>query len=211
MDISYTVTVYNELEELKRLLPLLEQVRTDLNDEIIIVHTFREEKEKLTDIDVQIREYAYPIADSYVRYHFDNKFAEMKNFTNSLATKDYIINLDADEFASVETINIWREAINADNDLYHLPRVNTVKDYTLDDVKKYNWQINTNGWINWPDYQPRIYKNNGKIKWIGNVHEQLTGFENAAALPANPQYAIIHHKAIEKQRSQNTLYENITR
>ena len=107
MDISYTVTVYNELEELKRLLPLLEQVRTDPNDEIIIVHTFRKEKEKFTDIDVQIREYAYPIADNYVRYQFNNKFAEMKNFTNSLATKDYIINLDADEFASVETINIW--------------------------------------------------------------------------------------------------------
>ena len=211
MNISYTVTVYNELEELKRLLPLLEQVRTDPNDEIIIVHTFRKEKEKFTDIDIQIREYAYPIADNYVRYQFNNKFAEMKNFTNSLATKDYIINLDADEFASVETINIWREAINADNDLYHLPRINTVKDYTLDDVKKYNWQINTNGWINWPDYQPRIYKNNGNIKWVGNVHEQLTGFTNAAALPANPQYAIIHHKAIEKQRSQNTLYENINR
>ena len=211
MDISYTVTVYNELEELKRLLPLLEQVRTDLNDEIIIVHTFREEKEKLTDIDIQIREYAYPIADKYVRYHFDDKFADMKNFTNSLATKDYIINFDADEFASIETINIWTEAINPNNDLYHLPRVNTVKGYTLEDIKKYNWNINNNGWINWPDYQPRIYKNNGKIKWIGNVHEQLTGFENAAALPANPQYAIIHHKAIEKQRSQNTLYENITR
>lgn len=209
MDISYTITVYNELEEIERLLQLLQLAKSS-NDEIIVVHTYREEKEQNTETDKKIQELCKDV-EIYKRYHFDNKFAEMKNFTNSLATKDYIINLDADEFASVETINIWREAINADNDLYHLPRVNTVTDYTLDDVKKYNWQINTNGWINWPDYQPRIYKNNGNIKWIGNVHEQLTGFTNAAALPANPQYAIIHHKAIEKQRSQNTLYENITR
>jgi|TARA_B100000073_G_scaffold84137_3_gene64786 hypothetical protein len=209
MNISYTITVYNELEEIERLLQLLQLAKSS-NDEIIVVHTYREEKEQNTETDKKIQELCKDV-EIYKRYHFDNKFAEMKNFTNSLATKDYIINLDADEFASVETINIWREAINADNDLYHLPRVNTVTDYTLDDVKKYNWQINTNGWINWPDYQPRIYKNNGNIKWIGNVHEQLTGFTNAAALPANPQYAIIHHKAIEKQRSQNTLYENITR
>ena len=211
MNISYTITVYNELEELKRLLPLLQEAKTDANDEIIIVHTFREEKEKLTDIDVKIQEYASTIADNYVRYHFDKKFADMKNFTNSLAKKDYIINFDADEFASIETINIWRESINLNNDLYHLPRINTVTDYTLDDVKKYGWDINTNGWIKLPDYQPRIYKNNGKIKWVGNVHEQLTGFENAAALPANPRYAIIHHKAIDKQRTQNALYETIKR
>ena len=76
MRISYTVTVYNELQELKTLLPLLKQVRTDSNDEIIIVHTFREEKEKLTDIDIQIKEYANPIADQYVRYHFNKKFAD---------------------------------------------------------------------------------------------------------------------------------------
>jgi len=211
MQISYTVTVYNELKELKILLPLLEQARIDTNDEIIIVHTYRQEEDKETDLDKNIQSLCKNVADQYTRYHFDKKFADMKNFTNNLATKDYIINFDADEFASIETIDIWKEAINPNNDLYHLPRVNTVKNYTLDDVKQYGWNINNNGWINWPDYQPRIYKNNSKIKWIGNVHEQLTGFENAAALPANPRYAIIHHKDIEKQRSQNALYENITR
>ena len=210
MNISYTVTAYNELEELKVLLPLLQQSKQN-NDKIIIVHTYRQEKDKETDLDKNIQSLCKNVADQYTRYHFDKKFADMKNFTNNLATKDYIINFDADEFASIETIDIWKEAINPNNDLYHLPRVNTVKNYTLDDVKQYGWNINNNGWINWPDYQPRIYKNNSKIKWIGNVHEQLTGFENAAALPANPRYAIIHHKDIEKQRSQNALYENITR
>lgn len=208
-NISFTVTVYNELLELTRLLPLLQSAKLS-NDEIIIVHTYREESEQNSETDQAIQALCNNV-DIYKRYHFDNKFADMKNFTNDLATKDYIINFDADEFASTETIDLWRQSINPDYDLYHLPRVNTVQDYTLDDIKKYGWKINNNGWINWPDYQPRIYKNNGKIKWSGNVHEQLNGFMNAAALPSDPRCAIIHHKSIDKQRQQNSLYEKIKR
>ena len=45
MDISYTISVYNELEELKQLLSLLELSKTN-KDEIVIVHTYRNEEEK---------------------------------------------------------------------------------------------------------------------------------------------------------------------
>ena len=46
MNISYTVTVYNELKELKVLLPLLKQAKKE-GDELIIVHT-SEMKKKST-------------------------------------------------------------------------------------------------------------------------------------------------------------------
>jgi hypothetical protein len=210
MSISYTVTVYNELKELKILLPILKQVR-DRNDEIIIVHTFREESEKHTDLDVDIRQYSQSVADTYQRYHFDKKFAEMKNFTNGLAIKDWIINFDADEYASVETIAIWKGQLVEDVDLLYVPRVNTVEGYTEEDVKKFGWKINDNGWINWPDYQPRIFKNNGNIRWEGNVHEQITGYKEMGGFPQNPACALIHRKEITKQRSQNELYESIKR
>ena len=207
--ISYTVTVYNELEELKTLLPLLQTAKTN-NDEIIVVHTFKTEEEKNTDIDKAITDVCRNV-DVYKRYNFDNKFAEMKNFVNSIATKEYIINFDADEFASPETINYWKLAITPQYDLYHIPRVNTVSGYTIEDINDYKWQINQNGWINWPDYQPRLYKNHCDIKWTGNVHEQLVNFKQQIALPADPRYAIIHHKDIERQRRQNALYETIQR
>ena len=210
MNISYTVTVYNELKELKVLLPLLKQAKKE-GDELIIVHTFRDEKEKHTDLDVDIRQYAQQVADIYVRYHFDKKFAAMKNFTNDLATKDWIINFDADEYASVETIEIWKSQITDEVDLLYVPRVNTVEGYTEEDVKKYGWKINDNEWINWPDYQPRIFKNNGKIRWEGNVHERITGYKKMGGFPQNPAYALIHRKEITKQRSQNELYESIKR
>lgn len=210
MRISYTVTVYNELKELKTLLPILKQVR-EHNDEIIIVHTFREEKEKHTDLDVDVRQYSQSVADTYMRYHFDKRFAEMKNFTNGLANKDWIINFDADEYASVETIKIWKSQLTEEVDLLYVPRINTVEGYTEEDVKKYGWKINENGWINWPDYQPRIFKNNGYIRWQGNVHEQITGYKEMGGFPQNPQCALIHNKEINKQRKQNELYESIKR
>jgi hypothetical protein len=210
MDISYTITVYNELEQLKQLLSLLELCKTN-RDEIVIVHTYRDEAEKQTENFKAIEELCKNV-DIYKNYHFQNKFAELKNYLNSFATKEFIINFDADEFASSDTVKLWKQVISENNnDLYLVPRVNKVRDYTLDDIKKYNWQINQNGWINWPDYQPRIFKNNGKIKWEGNVHEQLMGQENTAALPADPRFAIIHNKDIDRQRKQNELYENIVR
>ena len=210
MEISYTVTVYNELEELKQLLSLLEISKTN-KDEIIIVHTYRNEEEKNSDNFKSIAELCKR-ATIYKNYHFQDKFADLKNYLNGLATKDFIINFDADEFASNDTIEIWKTVISENsNDLYFVPRVNRVRNYTLEDVKKYNWNINDNGWINWPDYQPRIFKNNGKIKWEGNVHEQLIGQENAGGLPADPRFAIIHNKDIDRQRKQNELYENIIR
>lgn len=208
MEISYTITVYNELQELEQLLSLLQLSQTN-QDEIVVVHTYRDEAEKDSDNFKAITELCKHVT-TYKNYHFQDKFAELKNYLSSLATKEFIINFDADEFASNDTITIWKKVISDnDNDLYFVPRVNRVRNYTLDDVKQYNWNINQNGWINWPDYQPRIFKNNGKIKWQGDVHEQLVGQENSAALPADPRFAIIHNKDIDRQRKQNQLYESI--
>lgn len=209
--ISYTISVYNELTELERLLPLLKSVQKS-DDEIVILHTYRESSEQKSDNFVKIQKLSQSYANTYETFHFEDRFAEMKNYLNGLATKDYIINFDADEFASTETIEIWKRVISEnDADLYYLPRINTVANHTAEDVKKYNWTVNQNNWIQWPDYQPRIIKNNGNIKWVGNVHESLQGYSKAGALPQDPRFAIIHHKDIEKQRKQNALYENIVR
>jgi len=207
--ISFTISVYNELEELDRLLQLLKSVQT-VKDEIVIVHTYREEQEKETSNFKKIENLSQSYSNIYKNFHFQDKFADLKNYLNSLATKDYIINFDADEFASIDTINIWKRIIEENHgDMYAIPRINTVEDLTKEDIEKYQWNVNTNGWINWPDYQPRIFKNTGEIKWLGDVHERLTGYKRASGLPEDPRFAIIHRKHIDRQRKQNELYENI--
>lgn len=207
--ISFTISVYNEYIELQNLLEIVKSAQTP-QDEIVILHTYKNEDEKTSDLFQQIERLSKKYANTYKNFHFQNRFAEMKNSLNSLATKEYIFNFDADEFASLDTINLWKNIVNNnDNDLYYVPRINTVSNYTLEDIKKYGWNINQKGWINWPDYQPRIYQNNGKIKWVGDVHEYLEGFVNRTVLPQDPRLAIIHSKDIERQREQNEFYENI--
>ena len=63
--------------------------------------------------------------------------------------------------------------------------------------------------VMWPDYQMRLYKNDGKIKWVNPVHEVLVGYKTVGKLPDQPEYAIQHFKNIERQEQQNELYDKI--
>jgi hypothetical protein len=69
--------------------------------------------------------------------------------------------------------------------------------------------VNEHGYVNWPDYQWRIYKNTKHIKWENRVHERLVGFNSLTNLPAKPEYALNHIKSIERQEKQNALYDTI--
>lgn len=63
--------------------------------------------------------------------------------------------------------------------------------------------------INFPDYQTRIYKNTDEVKWIGKVHESITGYSTFSSLPAERRFCINHPKGIERQEKQNEFYETI--
>ena len=71
------------------------------------------------------------------------------------------------------------------------------------------WQVNENGWVNWPDYQWRIYKNSDDIKWVNKVHEKLEGYKTLSHLPQDSEWCLLHHKTIEKQEKQNNYYEEL--
>ena len=60
--------------------------------------------------------------------------------------------------------------------------------------------------INWCDYQSRIYRNSPDIKWVGKVHEYISGYKTIAQLPSIFYYSLYHPKSIEKQEQQNSLY-----
>lgn len=209
MSVSYTISVYNEIVEIEKLLSFLStEVRSE--DEIVVLHTYKDLEETNTVWFRQITNICKQYCHTYQNFHFQNKFFAMKNYLNSLASKDFIINLDADEILSSGTASMWTDIIeNHSFDLYFVPRINIVDNYTQNDIQKYSWTINDKGWINWPDYQPRIYKNHCNIEWHGDVHEQLQNHKQAVALPDQPFLAIIHHKSIEKQRQQNALYNSI--
>jgi hypothetical protein len=93
---------------------------------------------------------------------------------------------------------------NIHTQLFLVPRINTVEGLTQEHIQNWGWNVNDKGWVNFPDYQTRVVKNEPEIVWKNKVHEQLSGFKLYASLP--DEYCLIHPKTIEKQERQNNFY-----
>lgn len=63
--------------------------------------------------------------------------------------------------------------------------------------------------INFPDFQTRIYRNTEDVKWIGKVHESITGYSTFTSLPVDGNFYLYHKKEIERQEKQNQYYETL--
>ena len=81
-----------------------------------------------------------------------------------------------------------------------IPRINIHPGSTQNFYKWVDLPVNEFGWINWPDYQGRIIKNNGTIEWTKELHTKPIS-DKVVKLHADPQIALWHIKAVEKQES----------
>ena len=207
MIISYAITVCNEFVEVQRLVNLLRQNKRT-QDEIVILFD-----QKNGDPEVAnwlTKQNKYPNVQFW-RGFFDGHFADWKNKLTEYCNGDYIFQIDADEFphkSLLTSLPIILEG-NPDNEVYLIPRVNTVEGLTQEHTQKWRWNVNENGWVNWPDYQWRIWKNKPEIRWINKVHEVLDGYKTYAPLPAKEELALYHPKDIERQERQNAYYESL--
>ena len=205
--ISYGITVHNESEELERLLGKL-LIGIDEEDEVIICIDG-------DDSDVKKVVELYSI-DSRV-IHYDRKlnkdFSAQKNSVIEKSSGDYIFHIDADEYPNEILLKQLKQILEInDVDLIWIPRVNTLKGHTEDDVNKWGWRVNEKGWINYPDYQARVFRNHEDIKWTRPLHEYITGCKTYAHLPPHEELSLYHPKTIEKQELQNKFYnENFSR
>lgn len=206
MKISYGLTVCNEHIELNNLLNYLSS-RIDNEDEIVVVYDQN-----------RITEEVKSVLNSFVRknysfhpFNFQQNFLENKNYMNSKCSGDYIFQIDADEIPEeflLENLKIVLE----DNpvDLLITPRKNLVPGLTQEHINKWRWNVNENGWVNWPDAQKRIYKNDSNIQWKGHqIHGMVEGYKSYAILPFEEEWSIIHNKTIDRQEQQNDRYTKI--
>lgn len=205
MKISYAIPVCNEHEELDRLLVLLVSNKRE-QDEIVVqmdLGNTTPEVYKVLDI--------FKDAIKIVEYPLKNDFASFKNNLKSHCSGDWIFQIDADEYIKPELIYNLKDILeeNPNIDIFCMPRINTVKDITEEHIKKWNWRVNDKGWINFPDYQTRILKNSGKIRWVNKVHEVLSGYTVFSHFPQEEDFCIIHNKTIERQEQQNKLYNSL--
>ena len=198
--ISYAITACNEHVELERLLKqLTEHIRSE--DEIVV------------QMDITATDEVKDVVNKYKLmnyFHPLNKdFATFKNNLKGLCTKDYIFQIDADEYLSEELL-AYLPAILEDNsrvEMFSVPRINTVEGLTQEHIKQWGWRVDERGWVNYPDYQNRILKNKPEIYWVNKVHEKIIGAMTTTEIP--PGLDLIHPKTIDRQEKQNNYYNTI--
>ena len=52
------------------------------------------------------------------------------------------------------------------------------------------YSFNKKGWLDWPDYCGRIYRNEEEIRWEGRIHEGISGWKESVQLPAEEEYSM---------------------
>ena len=207
MKLSYAITACNEVEETIRLVGQLLNYKEENSEIVVLLDTPKAPIELLEYLELQAEANYITLIES----EFDNDFAQWKNLLNSQCKGEWIFQLDADEFLEPDLI-VNLEGIlstNTDKDLIVVPRINTVEGLTDTHIKKWGWNVNEKGWVNFPDVQTRIYKNLDKIGWTGKVHERIVGFESYTSFPADEVYCIKHPKTIDRQERQNNYYDTL--
>lgn len=205
--ISYAITVCNELEEIKRLLPFLIENKNN-DDEIVILFDEKNGTKEVLDYLIQFN--ILPNVQTW-RNFFENDFAAAKNRLNMHCKNEWIYQLDADEMIDSYLMKELSNILESNNniDLFFVPRINIVNGITDEHIKKWKWHVNDSGWINFPDYQGRVYKNKKGIEWSGKVHERIVGATNYTAFPSDEIYCIKHIKDIKRQEKQNDYYNTL--
>ena len=206
MKISYAITVHNELEELTKLLDFLNnKIREE--DEIVIQYdegSVTDEVLEFLKIKKEIHGY------TVVGFPLNKDFASYKNNLKANCKGDYIFQIDADEIPHEVMVAYLPEVLETNPvDIIFVPRVNTVNGLTQKHISKWKWNVNEKGWVNWPDYQTRIYKNTEDVTWMNKVHEKITGYDTFSNFPAEEHWALYHPKQIDRQEKQNEFYETI--
>jgi len=201
--ISYAILTHNEGYCINDLITLLRANKRDC-DEIVIVDDNSTET---------ITRNILKSHKDFVCLHyrtFDGDHTQ-KNYLNSKCTGDYILQLDADELVHKEFLDSLPQILEDHNniDLFIMPRINTVEGLTEEWIRKWNWSVNEKGWVNFPDWQMRLYRNCDRVKWDGLLHSKIVGYREYTFLPQEELYCILHPKKLDRQIEQNNLYDKI--
>jgi len=207
MKLSYAITACNEVEETIRLVGQLLNYKEENSEIVVLLDLPKAPTELVEYLELQANADHITLIES----EFDNDFAQWKNLLNSQCKGEWIFQLDADEYLTPDLIVNMESLLdaNTDKDMIVVPRINTVEGLTEAHIQKWRWNVNEKGWVNWADWQMRIYKNNGNIKWRNKVHEVLEGFNIHGMLPMEEEWALYHPKTIERQERQNNYYNTL--
>jgi hypothetical protein len=203
--ISYCIGVYKDPNVFQLINFLKKHITSD--DEICVIADNSKSDnldiiEKLKKIeDIKLSYFSFDTTDAK-----KINFSDLKNYKISQCSKEYVFDLDADELLTEKLVKNIRSILALRSDVYMIPRANKVIDLTEEYAKLFNYTPDERGFISFPDYQARLFKNNGQIKWTGVIHETLGGHQKQTILKPDPEIAIIHNKHLTKEIEHYNMY-----
>lgn len=203
MFLSYLITSHNETVSLDKLLNKLILSKKE-NHEIVLLDDYSDNSETGYIIE------KYKNNINFYQKKLERDYGAHKNYGISLCKGKWIFQIDADEYPTdllLENINEILE-LNDSNEAIWLPRLNYFEGVTQQDIEMWGWNY-TDGMINFPDYQTRLYKNLSHIRYERRLHEKVEGYKSYVFIPAQKDIALVHEKTIEKQRQTNIKYNQL--
>lgn len=137
-------------------------------------------------VDMHSSDETVEIAKEYTSHIFaveDVGYVEpARNFGLSKVKTKWVLILDADEEVSPDLSQKITELLSRDTaaDGYYIARQNII----------FGKALAHTGW--WPDWQLRLFKV-GHVKWSTEIHSVPETKGEIKKLPAEPEYALIHH------------------
>ncbi len=210
MKFSFAIPVCNEINELQALVNNILDHKQEQDEIIILFDQDNGTKEVEDYLQILVTN---SIETSWFPASLNNDFATFKNNFLNYCTGDYIVQIDADELPSDEFWAYLPALFESNRGLaesFYISRRNTVDGLTQEHIDKWGWRvqkIDNKDLINFPDWQHRIFKNTGNIKWKNKVHEVLEGYKSLSYIPA--ELFLWHHKDIKRQEKQNAYYDTL--
>ena len=184
---SVCMITYNDEECIK---DTMENVAPYITDDFVI--TDGGSTDKTLDI---IKEYDVNL----IHRKWADNFEIQKNNSLEHANQEWRIWIDADEIYEPIFWNqlCWyiRDADSRSVDCVNVPRVNTVEGVTPEFAEQNSWNLSYFNWVNYPDYQQRIFKSH--CKFAGRTHERIINVKKDAALVG---VHCKHPKTLERQK-----------
>lgn len=206
MNISYVITCHNEGLLVKNLVEHLRKFISN-DDEILILDDCS---------DVETIEQINQTGCKIINHDLNNNFAEHRNYALQFCKCDYVFSIDADEIPSEFLLENIKEILEANPnvELFGIPRVNTIEGLTQEAVARWGWNVSVIpgfkfpviNWQNRGDVQYRLHKRLPHLKWNRRLHETIVGSNLTCELPVEPDFALLHHKTIQRQEKQNMFY-----
>ena len=207
MKISYGITVHNEADEIKKLLGIL--LSTVSDDDDVVVCVDGDDDAVRFQLDTFSKKFSDDCKNMKVyQRKLDGDFSAQKNSVIENSTGDYIFHIDADEYPNEILLQQLKDIIELNDgvDLIWIPRVNTIESMEQKHIDRWGWNVSDKGWVNYPDYQARVFRRSESIRWTRPLHEYIKGCKTYAHLPPHEELSLYHPKTIEKQEKQNIFY-----